>query len=194
VSFVLAFIPLFVAIDVMGVLPVFIGLTDGMSRDARRRVVHDACVTALLVAVGFMFLGEGVFRVLGVTTDDFRIAGGILLLVFAIQDLYTGGKPRRAPSATMAVVPLGMPLIVGPGTLTTTLLLTAQVGYGWTAAALAANLAIVLVTLRASDRIMRFLGPGGAVAAAKIASLFLAAIGVMMVRVGILAIARGGPR
>lgn len=192
-GFVLAFIPLFVAIDVMGVLPVFIGLTQGMTPEERRVVVRDACLTALGVSVSFMFLGEGVFRVLGVTTDDFRIAGGILLLVFAIQDLYTGGKPRRAPSPTMAVVPLGMPLIVGPGTLTTTLLLVKQdqVGPAWTLAALVVNLAIVALVLRSSDRIMRLIGPGGAVAAAKIASLFLASIGVMMVRVGIFGIARG---
>ena len=183
-SFLLAFIPLFVAIDVMGVLPVFAALTEGMDRPARGQVIRDACVTALGVSVAFACLGEGIFHVLGVTESDFRIAGGILLLVFAVQDLMVGGKTRRVtPSATVGVVPLGMPLIVGPGTLTTVLLVLQQQGYPLT---LAANLAIVLAVLRASDRLMRLLGPGGAVAAAKIASLFLATIGVMMVRVGIL--------
>lgn len=187
-SFLLAFIPLFVAIDVMGVLPVYVGLTEGMPLRARRRIVRDACVTALAVAVSFMFLGEAVFRILGVTADDFRIAGGVLLLVFAVQDLLIGGKPRREPSPTMAVVPLGMPLIVGPGVLTTSLLVVQQHGYLWSLAALIANLAIVWVVLRASDRILRVIGRSAAVAAAKIAALFLAAIGVMMVRLGIMGI------
>jgi len=190
VKFLLAFIPLFVAIDIVGVLPIYVGLTDGMPAEAKRAVVRSATITALAVAVFFMFLGETVFRVLGVTTDDFRIAGGLLLLVFAVQDLIIGGKPRRTvtATATVGVVPLGMPLIVGPGTLTTALLVVQQQGYFWAAAALVANLAIVYVVLRSSERLMRLIGPGGAVAAAKIASLFLAAIGVMMVRVGLTAV------
>ena len=189
--FILAFIPLFVAIDVWGVLPVFASLTEEMTVDARRDIIRDACVTALAVAVIFTFLGETIFGVLGVTSDDFRIAGGILLLVFAVQDLMVGGKPRRVEATkTVGVVPLGMPLIVGPGTLTTTLLVVQQWGYVATLEALGVNLVIVWGVLRASDRIMRLLGPGGAVAAAKIASLFLATIGVMMVRVGILGMLR----
>lgn len=184
--FFLSFIPLFVAIDVMGLLPVFTGLTEGMTPEARRRAVDVACLTATAVALLFIFLGKFIFQVLGVTADDFRIAGGALLLVFAIQDLIIGGKPRRTVSPTVAVVPLGMPLIVGPGVLTTSLLMVQQYGYEWTLAALAANLAIVYVTLRLAGPILRLVGPGVAVAAAKIASLFLAAIGIMMLRVGVL--------
>jgi len=185
-SFALAFIPLFVAIDVFGVLPVYASLTEGMDDDSKRRVVRGATITAMLVATAFMFLGEGTFRLLGVTTDDFRIAGGLLLLVFAVQDLMVGGKPRRTVSATIAVVPLGMPLIVGPGTLTTTLLVVQQHGPAITLAALAANIAIVFVVLRGAGLILRVIGPGGAIASAKIASLLLATIGVMMVRVGVM--------
>lgn len=189
-AFLLAFVPLFWAIDPMGVLPVFVSLTEGMSPPLRRQVVRDALITAVAVSLAFLFLGEPVFRLLGVTTDDFRIAGGVLLVVFAVQDLIVGGKPRREPTPTLAVVPLGMPLIVGPGVLTTTLLVVQQQGYACTLAALALNFAIVLLTLRASDRIMRWIGAGGAVAAAKIASLFLAAIGVMMIRLGLLGVVR----
>jgi multiple antibiotic resistance protein len=184
--FILAFIPLFVAIDVAAVLPIFVGLTEDLTADERRRVVRDACVTALSVSVLFVFLGEGVFRILGVTSNDFRIAGGLLLLVFAVQDLMSGGKPRRYASvATLGVVPLGMPLIVGPGVLTTLLLIVQQQGYTWTIAALAVNLAIVYGVLSGAKRVMAIVGEGGAVAMGKIASLFLAAIGVMMVRVGV---------
>lgn len=185
-EFVLCFIPLFVAIDVMGLLPVYAGLTQGMSIEDRRRVVRVACLTALCVSVLFIFLGDIVFHVLDVTSADFRIAGGILLLVFAIQDLIIGGKSRRVISPTLAVVPLGMPLIVGPGVLTTSLLMVKQYEYFWTLAALLVNLAIVFAVLKSSDTILRWIGQGIATAAAKIASLFLASIGVMMLRKGIL--------
>jgi len=184
-SFVSSFIPLFFAIDVVGLLPVFLGLTERMSPEGRRRVGTTACITGAAVATSFIFLGEGVFRMLGVSPVDFRIAGGLLLLIFAVQDLIIGGKPRRNLSPTIGVVPLGMPLIVGPGVLTTCLLLVHQYGYPMTLLALGANLTIVFLALRFSDAILRFVTPAGAVAVAKIASLLLAAIGVMMVRVGI---------
>ncbi|MGQ9591424.1 MAG: MarC family protein [Planctomycetota bacterium] len=184
-SFALSFIPLFIAIDIVGLLPVYIALTVGMSAEEKRGVVRAACVTGLSVSAGFVLAGEGIFRMLGITSADFRIAGGFLLLVFAVQDLTIGGKPRRAPSPTLAVVPLGMPLIVGPGVLTTSLLLVQQQGYLATLASLLVNLAIVFLALSASERILRVITPAGAAAAAKIASLLLAAIGVMMLRVGV---------
>jgi multiple antibiotic resistance protein len=185
-SLILSFIPLFVAIDVMGLLPVFTGLTDRMPALERRHVVRVACLTAAIISVLFVFLGNAIFRFLNVTADDFRIAGGVLLIIFAIQDLYSGGKPRRVVSPTLAVVPIGMPLIVGPGVLTTSLLMVQEHGYPGTLVALAVNLLIVFAVLSASDPILRFVGPGVAAATAKIASLFLAAIGVMMLRVGII--------
>lgn len=185
--FFLAFIPLFVAIDVAAVIPVFVGLTESLAPPQRNRVIRDACATAAGVSIFFVFLGEGVFRILGVTSNDFRIAGGILLLVFAVQDLMVGGKPRRFESATtIGIVPLGMPLIVGPGVLTTLLLVVHQQGYPATLAALVANLLIVYAALVFSRKILGVIGEGGAIALAKIASLFLAAIGVMMVRVGVM--------
>jgi multiple antibiotic resistance protein len=187
-EFFLCFIPLFIAIDVVGLLPVYMGLTEGMDKERRRAVVRVACITAVTVAVTFVFLGEGIFKVLGITTDDFRVAGGLLLLIFAIQDLTIGGKPRRSPSDTdtVAVVPLGMPLLVGPGVLTTSLLLVHQYGYLPTLGALLANLVIVFAVLSLAEHIIRIVTPSVAAAAAKVASLLLGAIGVMMLRVGIL--------
>jgi len=184
-DFALSCIPLFFAIDVVGLLPVYIGLTVGMSVEQKRRVVRAACITGVSVAAGFVFLGDSIFRVLNVRQADFRIAGGLLLLVFAIQDLYSGGKPRRNTSPTMAIVPLGMPLMVGPGVLTTCLLLVQQRGYSATLGALVANLLVVFVVLSFSDRILTLITQAGAAAVAKVASLFLAAIGISMLRAGI---------
>jgi multiple antibiotic resistance protein len=184
-DFLLSFIPLFFAIDVIGAIPIFMSLTQGMTDSERARVVRQACVTALTVAVAFVFLGEWLFRMLSVTTSDFRMAGGSLLLVFAIQDLTVGGKPRRTPTGTVGVVPLGMPLLVGPGVLTTSLLVAHNHGYPWALAALVANIALVFVVLSASELILRIVKPSGAAAVGKIAALFLAAIGVMLVRAGV---------
>jgi multiple antibiotic resistance protein len=196
-SIVLSFIPLFVALDAMGVLPVFAGMTEHMERLEKKRVVRVASLTAVIISVLFIFLGKAVLRFLNVTVDDFRIAGGVLLIVFAIQDLFSGGKPRRIVSPTLAVVPIGMPLIVGPGVLTTCLLMVQEHGYPATLLALVANLLIVFAVLSAADPILKLVGPGVAAATAKIASLFLAAIGVMMLRVGIIETVRmalSGPK
>jgi hypothetical protein len=107
-------------------------------------------------------------------------------LVFAVQDLMVGGKPRREQSIkTIGIVPLGTPIIVGPGVLTTLLLVLQQHGYGWTISALAANLLIVFIALRGARWILSWVGEGVSVALAKIASLLLAAIAVMMIRLGI---------
>ena len=185
--FFLAFIPLFVAIDVIAVIPMFVGLTEGFSEQDRRSVIRNACFTAGGLALFFVLLGAAVFRLLGVTENDFRIGGGILLLVFAVQDLMVGGKPRRDLQSmkTIGIVPLGTPIIVGPGVLTTLLLVLQTHGYTWTLTALAANLVIVFIALRSARWILSWVGEGISIALAKIASLLLAAIAVMMIRLGI---------
>jgi multiple antibiotic resistance protein len=184
--FFLAFIPLFVAIDIIAVIPVFVGLTEDISEADRRSVIRNACFTAAGLAIGFALVGNAVFRLLGVTENDFRIGGGILLLVFAVQDLMVGGKPRREQSIkTIGIVPLGTPIIVGPGVLTTLLLVLQQQHYFWTLTALGANLLLVYAALRSARWILALVGEGISVALAKVASLLLAAIAVMMIRLGI---------
>src|SRR5688500_1838834 len=91
--FLEAFIPLFVAIDPFGMVPVFLAVTEGMSDARRRRVTFEAVAAATVICLSFMFLGEGLFRFLGIRDFDFRIAGGVLLLVLAVYDLLVPGKP-----------------------------------------------------------------------------------------------------
>lgn len=183
--FMLAFIPLFVSMDPIGVVPFYLSITGGLDRAHRRTVLLEAMATAFLVGAGFIFLGQAVFNYLDITTSDFRVAGGVILLVLAIYDLLFASESRKVAGANVGVVPLGMPLIVGPAVLTT-LVLQADSGGSFTAiSAFVANLGIVLVVFLLAPRIQRLVGNGGTAAVSKIATLLLAAIAVMMIRRGI---------
>lgn len=189
-DFVMVFVPLFVAVDAIGILPIFMGLTEGMASADRRRMVKQSFVTALLVAVGFIFLGKSIFRLLGITISDFMVAGGILLFLIATLDLTTGTKFARRVE-TLGAVPLGIPLIVGPAVLTTSLMLVDVHGLSATLLAVLLNLLAAVGILLSADFWYRILGQTGSQAVSKVASLILAAIAVMMIRRGLLMVLAG---
>jgi hypothetical protein len=110
-----AFIPLFVSIDAFGLVPMFLSLTEGMDDKVRRQVTFEAVSFALAICLGFMLLGNAMFDALGISQADFKIAGGILLLVLAIIDLLIRGKPAVDENVAIGIFPLAMPLIAGPG-------------------------------------------------------------------------------
>jgi multiple antibiotic resistance protein len=182
-----AFIPLFFAMDVIGILPVFVSMTRDVYVDKRQRIVNQAAITAFMISFGFIYLGKGIFKFLGITIPDFKIAGGILLLIFAINDLLFAQRSRRRVNSeeTMGVVPIGMPLIIGPAVLTTLLLSVGTNGYNATLIALVFNIAIVWVTFKYSDFAIKTVGDAGATAVGKVFSLLLAAIAVEMIRLGV---------
>ncbi len=122
---------------------------------------------------------------MGITIDDFRIAGGIILLILSINDILFSSEERKTPSSKIGIVPLGIPLIMGPAALTTILILIDQFGFLYTVFSMALNFIIVWFVLRYSNLIIKIMGEGGTRAFAKVASLFLAAIAVMMIRVGV---------
>lgn len=189
-NFLLVFVPMFVAVDALGVLPLFIGLTEGMERPDRQRTIKQAVLTALGVAVGFVFLGKNVFRLMGITVEDFMVAGGLLLFVIAMMDLMSGAKMARKVE-TIGAVPLGVPLMVGPAVLTTGLMLVDVHGVGATMLAIGVNILIAGGVFMTADFWMRLLGPAGSQAVSKVASLLLAAIAVMMIRRGLVIIITG---
>ncbi|PJA97872.1 MAG: MarC family protein [Ignavibacteriales bacterium CG_4_9_14_3_um_filter_30_11] len=186
--FLLSFIPLFVAIDIIGVTPLFIGYIEGLDKANRKKLLRDAIITAFIVAVAFLLAGKLVLNFLGITIDDFKIGGGIILLVLAITDIMTSGERRRDPGNSIGVVPLGIPLIMGPAGLTTIIMLVNNFGYLATILSIVLNFIIVWLTLINANLFIKVIGEGGAKAFAKIASLFMAAIAVMMIRVGIIGI------
>ncbi|HIJ67689.1 MAG TPA: MarC family protein [Planctomycetes bacterium] len=102
----LPFIPLFVAVDAVGVLPIFISLTEGLEKNERAKVIIQSMLTASALAVGFILVGKLVFRLLGVTIGDFMIAGGSILFCLAITDIINPVKKRRIPGKELGAVPL----------------------------------------------------------------------------------------
>lgn len=184
--FFVSFIPLFVAIDVLAVVPLFISMTDRMSDKNRRQMVTAASLTAFAVSLLFLATGRFLFSFLGITDNDFRVGGGLLLLAISITDLiYARAAVERRFDANVGVVPIGVPLIIGPAALTTILILVDSVGYWLTLAALVANLVIVWFVFRNATMFQRLMGRAGSAAFARIMSIFMAAIAVMMIRAGI---------
>ncbi len=181
----LAFVALFVAVDILGVLPIYLGLTMDVPSAERARLPWQATLTATGVGVGFLLVGDPIFQVLGVTVGDFQVAGGILLLVLSLHDLLNPGKVLRQPVPGVGVVPLGTPLIVGPAVLTTLLVLVQSHGYPVTLAAFALNMGLAFLVLRYAGVVERVIGEAGSRAIGKVASLFLAAFGVSLVRRGL---------
>jgi multiple antibiotic resistance protein len=184
-AFGLTFIAIFVALDIIGTLPMYMAMTHGLSRAKRNSVVNTSMIVAFVVAVVFVFLGRAIFRYLGIDIFDFKIAGGLVLLLISLADLVGTPEASNRASGSSGVVPLAVPLITGPGVLTTLILQVAGAGYAITLGALLANYALAWGVLRQSDRIGRAIGRDGTVVVSKVAALLLAAIAVAMMRTGI---------
>ncbi len=189
--YLLSLIPLMVALDAPGTLPLFIGMTEGMKKQHRTRVVRQSIATAFLVTVGFVLLGRAIFSALGILVEDFMIAGGIILLIIAVNDILRAGEKKMPQSREFGVVPLGTPIIAGPAVLTTTLVLVGSYGYGPVMVSLVINLLIAWLIFAQADRIIRLIGISGSRAFAKVVSLILAAFAVKMIRSGMLTFMKG---
>src|SRR5213080_3486892 len=183
-KFFLAFIPVFVAIDPIGLVAIFMGLGTSASREQRKRQAFLGIFTALCVAVGFIFLGKIIFAALGITVADFQVAGGLILLGLAARELLGLGPHDRGGSDEFGVVPLGMPLIAGPALLTALLILVDTVGLLFTLVSLVLNLALVAIAFCNADQFTHWMGKQGLRGASKIIALLLAAIAVSLIRRG----------
>ena len=188
-----AFIPLFVAFDGVGLLPLFWALAHRLGPTARQKAITEAVLTALMVALVFLLVSRYVFALMGLQLSDVMVAGGAILIVLCLRDLLLP-VPEKAPEGkdqSLGVFPLGVPLLAGPAVLTTVLLVRDQYGRLSTLLALGANMALVWLILRSSDWLMQRLGREGAQLISKIFSLILTAFGVMLIRRGIVSAISG---
>ncbi len=184
----LSFIPLFIAVDAIGLLPFILSLTQDMNPAERPRTIRYAMLTAFALGLVFVGIGKGIFFVLGIAIGDFLVAGGLVLLVLAIRHLITGKLVELQPSVSkemVGVVPIGTPLVVGPAVLTTLLLLTQQYSVLAVVLSFLLNLAFAWLVFAQANRVARLLREQGLRASSQIASLLLAAIAVMMIRKGL---------
>ncbi len=186
----LSFIPIFIAVDAIGVLPFILTLTQEMKPDERVKVTSYAMLTALGLGVGFIAIGRGIFFLLGIEVADFLVAGGLLLFILSIRHFTTGKLVELEAHAKgiVGVVPIGTPLVVGPAVLTTLLLLTGQYSIPPVLVAFVLNLVFAWVVFAQANRVARLMREPGLRAASQIASLLLAVIAVMMIRKGIMQI------
>jgi multiple antibiotic resistance protein len=183
-KFVLAFIPIFVAIDPIGLIACFMAFAPNASREHRQRQGLLGILTGLAVAVGFIFLGRLIFNALGITVSDFQVAGGLILLGLAGRELLGLAENDRSGSQEFGVVPLGMPLIAGPALLTALLILIDTVGVLFTVLSLLVNLLLVEIGFRYARRVESLLGKQGLNGVSKLIALLLAAIAVSLIRRG----------
>ncbi len=190
-----AFATLFVVIDPPGLVPMFIALTMGMDPERRRAMARRACIIATVLLMLFGLAGETVLGFIGISMPAFRIAGGILLFLTALDMLFERRTQRREgqhadPDHDPSVFPLATPLIAGPGAIATMILLVGQSGPGWggTLAVMALLLGMMLATflfLLASPLLERLLGRTGTIVITRLLGMLLAALSVQFVIDGV---------
>jgi multiple antibiotic resistance protein len=184
-SFVWTFVPLFIVLDALGTLPFVLVLTDGMASGERRRAIHISIITATAVGLVFLFFGRFILDVLGISVGSFAVAGGLILLVLSIKYLTTGRWVEVVKEEMVAVVPIGTPLLAGPATITTLLLLVTQFPLYMVLVSFILNVAICWGIFLVGNHMARFLGRGGLKAVSNIFNLLLAAIAVSMMVKGL---------
>jgi multiple antibiotic resistance protein len=190
-----AFVTLFVIVDPIGLSPLFITLTQGMTDDERRRVGRRALLISFLLLLAFGLFGESLLTAIGISIPAFRISGGLLLFLTALDMLFERRSNRRErqanePAADPSVFPLAMPLIAGPGALTTMILLTSRNSGDIPALigihlVMVAVLALVYLAFRLSGLFARALGQTGIVVLTRLFGILLAALSVQFVLDGL---------
>jgi multiple antibiotic resistance protein len=180
-SFILTFVPLFIVVDALGILPFVISMGEDMSRRERRKMINVATITATIVGLVFLFFGQLILRAMSISVGSFAIAGGIILLALSIKHMTTGRMMELIKEEMVAVVPIGTPLTVGPATITTLLLLATQFPLYMVLLAFALNMLVAWAIFMVGEQIAHFLGQGGLKAVSRVFSLLLAAIAVTMI-------------
>jgi multiple antibiotic resistance protein len=191
-----AFVTLFVVIDPPGLIPLFIALTQGMSPSHRHSIGVRACLIGALLLTLFGLFGEAVLNFVGISMPAFRIAGGILLFLTALDMLFERRTQRREgqktdPQHDPSVFPLATPLIAGPGAIATMILLVGEVDGGWTGVIAIHGLMLGVIGLcyvlfLAAGPIERALGRTGTVVITRLLGMLLAALSVQFVIDGII--------
>jgi multiple antibiotic resistance protein len=190
-EFISALIPatiaLFIIVDPFGNIPIFIGLTEKIEPAQRRRVFNVASLVGFVLLLFFAFLGQEVLTIFGLSIFAFEIAGGILLLIIAVRILVSGSSNSQSTGdspESLGAVPIAIPLLVGPGAITTTIFNLQSYGTAVAIVAVIVVLSITWVILRFINGIYRFLGKTGALVIARVMALLIAAIAIQYILTG----------
>ena len=197
-ALIAAFTTLFIIIDPLGLAPLFVALTDGMTTAQRRSVAIRSCLIGAILMLAFLVLGEALLGFIGISMSAFRIAGGVLLFLTALEMLFQKRQARREDSANEgaiehqddpSVFPLAMPLIVGPGAITTIILLAGQAegvaGFAAVAAVMLTVLFTVFIAFLVAPLLERLLGKTGLNILTRLLGMLLAALAIQFILDGL---------
>ena len=177
---------LFIMVDPLGNIPIFMSLTEKMPKKQKTKTFNTAIIVGIILLLIFAFAGQEIFLIFGVSIYSFQIAGGILLLIIAIRLIITGRIIDLDKNAeSIGAVPIAVPLLVGPGAITTAIFSLQQYGITITALAIMITLAITWIILRSANKVYHFLGKSGALVIAQVNALFIAAIAIQFILMGI---------
>ena len=181
-----ATIALLVVVDPAGLVPVVLGLTKGMKKEERRGTFRVAMLVAIVLLVVFAVAGRELLILFGITVYSFMIAGGILLLILAMQMIFRGGFVGSSTATEdVGVVPIAFPLLVGPGAITTTIVSLQTYGIVITLLSIVIVMSVCWLVLRFLDRIDSLLGRRGTAVLSTLMAVFIAAIAVQFILTGI---------
>ncbi len=186
-----AFLLLFAILDPFGTVPIFMALTEDHIKK-RRQIVRQSVTLASVILYIFAYLGWFIFQILGITLNDFRIAGGIVLFIVAYDHLSgREARTRKLEAEEVAAFPIATPLLAGPGAISTVVIL-ANPPFGplVTFVVITLNAVLAFVILSRSELVQRLLGINGTKALTRITALLIAAVGVAFVRQGIVEIVK----
>lgn len=179
-------IALFIVVDPLGNVPIFMSLTDNMDKSQRRKTFRLAIITGLILLTFFSLVGQNILTLFGITLDSFMIAGGILLLIVAIRLLVVGGWGEKIEIVeSVGAVPIGCPLLVGPGAITTSILNLQTSDIIITLTSVLLTFTIVWFILRYIDPIYRILGRNGSLVITRVMALLIASIAVQYIIEGV---------
>lgn len=174
-------ISLFIIVDPLGNIPIFISLTQGIKETERRRVFHTATITGFVLLLAFAVAGNEILNIFGVGLPSFMVAGGILLLILSVRILIGWKEEDKTAPESIGAVPIAVPLLVGPGAITTTILSLQEYGVLVTVSAVVIVFTLTWLILRYMELLYRVLGRSGSAVIARVMALLIAAIAIQYI-------------
>ncbi|MDT7908062.1 MAG: MarC family protein [Candidatus Calescibacterium sp.] len=181
-----SFLALFIIVDVLGNIPIFLSISARMTKTQRQKMLTRAVFASFWLLITFTLLGDFFFKFFGVSLDSFRIAGGILLLVISLKILLVGTwEEKQIDPESSGVVPIAFPLLAGPGAITQVIISTKQYGFLITFISILLVSIINYFVLKKIDSIYKFMGKSGSVVISRLMSIMIAGISVDFIVKGI---------
>ena len=177
---------LFVVLDAPGNAPLFYFFTGHLDPSERVKIIGKSVVVASVILLIFTLIGDLLLKYFNITVEDFRVAGGTVLFIYAVLGLLGKTPAEEVRSEELAVVPLATPLLAGPGAITAVIYLKYTVGLLVTIVALLINIVIAWILLRNGEKLLNLLGRSGSMVLSKIFAILLAAYAISMIRQGVM--------